>query len=225
MRCHRLPLSHSPTPSPALARVLSAPSQSHFEVLTWKKTTCYFFFFFFFFGGNNLCWGELWSVEGRVRGTLKELQERGRAMGQKAGQQGWLRLPRSCSLPLQARVFWCSDSCCWDCPPYHIAPQTPVLPQLMGKCKGEEESWGKERSEDAVRWEYNQEQVQEREIGVVMEKMFIHGSQEADETGIIRSLANSLEIPLSHSRKCLVCSPVKHCREFWSLFPASEGMM
>ena len=98
-----------------------------------------------------------------------------------------------------------------------------MLPQLMGKCKGEEESRQKDRSEDAIRWDYNQEQVQEREIGVIMEKMLVHGSQKVDQTGIIRrSLANSLEVPLSHSRRYLVCSPLKLCREFWSLLPASE---
>lgn len=51
-----------------------------------------------------------------------------------------------------------------------------MLPQLMGKCKGEEESWGKEKSEDSVRRDYNQEPVQEGEIGVIMEKMLAYGS-------------------------------------------------
>lgn len=94
----------------------------------------------------------------------------------------------------------------------------------MGKCKCEEESWGKERSEGAITWDNNQEQVREREIGVIMEKMLVLGSHKVGQTGTITgSLANSLEIPLSHSRKCLVCPPLKPLREFWSLFPASEG--
>lgn len=39
---------------------------------------------------------------------------------------------------------------------------------------------------------------------------WLSGSQKVDQTGIIRrSLANSLKIPLSHNRKCLVCSPLK----------------
>lgn len=55
----------------------------------------------------------------------------------------------------------------------------------------------KQRSEDAVRWDYNQELLQEREIEV----WEYHGENavsllyKADQTGVIRSLSNSLDIP------------------------------
>lgn len=105
VQCHHLPLFHSLTLSSPLAWVFSAPLQSHFEVLTRKKTTCYFFFV------ETVSAEELSEAgQDTVREALEVLQERGRAVGQRAGKHrwlwwpasSWLRLPRSCTLPLQA---------------------------------------------------------------------------------------------------------------------------
>lgn len=89
VQCHRLPLSHSPTPSPTLAGMLSAPSQSHFEVITWKKTICYFWGF----GGCSFCWEALWSVAGRCQKGPGGAAGEGQGCGQRAAQQRWLWWP------------------------------------------------------------------------------------------------------------------------------------
>lgn len=49
--------------------------------------------------------------------------------------------------------------------------------------------------------------------------MLPHGSQNVVHTWIIRRSLAVWRITLSHSRKCLVCSTLKLCREFWSLPP------
>lgn len=153
----------------------------------WKKATCVLLFV------------EIRNVLKRGR-TLKVLQGRGRVVGQDSrsgcgGQKTqWLRLPRSHSLSLQARASWCDGSSCWDC----LASLDPPTHQCCPDCwESARRKRKKQRSEDAVRWDYNQELLQEREIEV----WEYHGENavsllyKADQTGVIRSLSNSLDIP------------------------------
>lgn len=107
VQCHHLPFSHSPSPSPTLPQMFSAPlqnpSQNHFKKTTFGEENypLLFLFSFFFLKGCSFSWGVvvLRSVTGHHRGTLELLQERSRAVWLRARRQRWLWWPAAMPQP------------------------------------------------------------------------------------------------------------------------------
>lgn len=176
----------------------------------WKKSTCDLLF--------------VWMRKALKCGRTPKVPwgAAGEGQGCGAAQQKWLwcqnthwlRLPRSHSLSLQGRASWCDGSCCWDCLTSTELHKHQCCPDCWGSAGMERR---KKRNEDDVRWDYNQELLSEIGAWEYHGENAVSWLCKVDQTGIIRtSLSNSLDIPLSHSRMCLICSPLKLCREFWS---------